>query len=164
MLNRVLVTVDGSQLSEVAVKVAAQIMPEGASLTLLTVVPHLALISYGLPDIAAPVGEYEANLTSMLTDANAYVRRVAQDPILAPHHVETSVQVGDPAQCIIDYAQQIHADLLVMTTHGRSGVSRWVFGSVTYKVLNAAPCPILVVPKSHIEKFNEAEPAEALVH
>lgn len=163
MLDRVLVPVDGSLMSEIGVKVAAQIMPEGARLTILTVVPHLALLSYGLPDITAPVGEYEASVTAMVADANAYVKRLAQDPCLASYHVETAALVGDPAQCIIEFAQKMRTGVLIMTTHGRSGLSRWVFGSVTSKVLSAAPCPILVVPRSHMDKYTERELSETFV-
>ncbi len=161
MLNRVLVPVDGSLVSEVGLKVAAQIMPEGASLTILTVIPQLALIGYGLPDVTAPVGGSQDTMTILLSEANAYVRRLAQDEAFAPNHVDTAVQVGDPAQCIIDFAQQMRADLLIMPTHGRSGLSRWVFGSVTAKVLSAAPCPILIVPKGYLEQVERDHSAAA---
>lgn len=52
---------------------------------------------------------------------------------------------GDPASCILDTARAEGADLIAMATHGRSGISRWVLGSVTEKVLRGADVPLLVV-------------------
>jgi len=55
-----------------------------------------------------------------------------------------------PAQTIVDYAAEIHADIIVVGTHGRSGVSRLFMGSVAEHVVRSAPCPVLVVrPSEH---------------
>ncbi len=59
--------------------------------------------------------------------------------------VETRVGVGSAADEIIKAADEIDADLIAMSTHGRSGLSRWAFGSVTDRVLRAGSVPILVV-------------------
>ncbi|MBI2930071.1 MAG: universal stress protein [Planctomycetes bacterium] len=60
-----------------------------------------------------------------------------------PHSME--VLTGDPATEILEAARRMNPDVLAMTTHGRSGLSRWVFGSVTEKVLRHATVPLLVV-------------------
>jgi nucleotide-binding universal stress UspA family protein len=60
--------------------------------------------------------------------------------------VETDVRTGDPAAEILNACRARNADLLVMSTHGRSGPVRWLFGSVTEKVLRESPLPMLVVP------------------
>jgi nucleotide-binding universal stress UspA family protein len=52
---------------------------------------------------------------------------------------------GKPAETIMDYAQKNKADLIIMSTHGRSGVSRWLLGSVTEKVVRHSPVPVLTV-------------------
>ena len=57
----------------------------------------------------------------------------------------TEVLTGPAAETIIDYARATSIDLIVMSTHGRSGLSRWVYGSVTDKVLRGADCPTLIV-------------------
>jgi nucleotide-binding universal stress UspA family protein len=49
------------------------------------------------------------------------------------------------AEAILDYAEAQHADLIAIATHGRSGISRFVFGSVTQKVVQTAPVPVLVI-------------------
>jgi len=59
---------------------------------------------------------------------------------------ETLVREGDPAAEIAAAARELPADLVVMGTHGRSGVSRWVLGSVAETVLRRVPCPVLTVP------------------
>jgi nucleotide-binding universal stress UspA family protein len=55
------------------------------------------------------------------------------------------VALGSPADKIIDYADANAIDLIAMSTHGRSGIGRWVFGSVTDKVLHAGDKPVLAV-------------------
>jgi nucleotide-binding universal stress UspA family protein len=52
---------------------------------------------------------------------------------------------GPAAEEIIDLACREQVDLIVMCTHGRSGLSRWIYGSVANKVLQHAPCPVFLV-------------------
>ena len=52
---------------------------------------------------------------------------------------------GLPAEAILNMAEEEEVDLIAMTTHGRSGVSRWLFGSVAEQVLRNADCPLLVM-------------------
>ena len=59
--------------------------------------------------------------------------------------VHTSVLQGDPSRTIVDYAAEVAADLVVMSTHGRRGVERALLGSVTERVVNTAPVPVVVV-------------------
>ncbi|MEZ4709993.1 MAG: universal stress protein [Caldilineaceae bacterium] len=60
------------------------------------------------------------------------------------------IDTGEPAARIVDYAADHDVDLIVMSTHGRTGVKRWTYGSVAAKVLQAAPCPVVVVrPAGH---------------
>lgn len=72
-------------------------------------------------------------------------RRVAAMFIRDGFRVEARAVEGDPARCILDAAREEAVGLIVMSTHGRSGVTRWVFGSVTEKVLGAAEAPVLIV-------------------
>ncbi len=59
--------------------------------------------------------------------------------------ISTTVVLGLPADQIIDYAEANAIDLIAMSTHGRSGIGQWVFGSVTDKVLHAGDTAVLVV-------------------
>jgi nucleotide-binding universal stress UspA family protein len=59
---------------------------------------------------------------------------------------QTKTVEGNPGDEIVDYAAKIGADLIVMGSHGHSGVRRLLLGSVAEKVLHRTPCPVLVVP------------------
>jgi nucleotide-binding universal stress UspA family protein len=59
--------------------------------------------------------------------------------------VRSEVRKGRPAEQIIEYASEKSFNLIVMSTHGRSGLGRWVFGSVASKVLHEASSPILLI-------------------
>ena len=60
--------------------------------------------------------------------------------------VDVATEAGDPVAVIVDQAVTMRADLVVMSTHGRSGVDRLLLGSIAEKVLRRAPCPVLTVP------------------
>jgi nucleotide-binding universal stress UspA family protein len=59
--------------------------------------------------------------------------------------METRVELGDPAEKILAFAQQEHIDLIVMGSQGRSGLDRMIFGSVANKVVKNASCPVLTI-------------------
>lgn len=60
-------------------------------------------------------------------------------------HPQVAVETGDPAKTIVEYARDNEIDLIVMSTHGRTGLARLVYGSVAEKVLHTAACPVLLV-------------------
>jgi universal stress protein A len=64
---------------------------------------------------------------------------------------------ASPAKAIVEYAKEIHADIVVVATHGRSGVSRLIMGSVAEHVVRDAPCPVLVV-RANEHEFVLPEP------
>jgi nucleotide-binding universal stress UspA family protein len=81
--------------------------------------------------------------------AHAKLSVLRQQLLGAPYHVaqaEILIGEGPAAQDILKVAEQKSPDLIVIATHGRTGVRRFVLGSVTEKVVRAAPCPVLVVP------------------
>jgi nucleotide-binding universal stress UspA family protein len=82
----------------------------------------------------------------MTTQSQMYLERLATEVKQAGFQVRLVIEVGPPAEMIIKAAEAHHADAVVMCTHGRSGLSRWILGSVTNKVLSAAPCPVFVIP------------------
>jgi nucleotide-binding universal stress UspA family protein len=64
--------------------------------------------------------------------------------------VNVAVEEGFPANVILDTATEESVDLITMATHGRSGLRRWVYGSITEKILRSANCAMLVVrPPKH---------------
>ena len=65
--------------------------------------------------------------------------------------VDVTIDFGQPTSRILERAATLPADLIVMGTHGRSGLQRWVYGSVTAKVLRSASCSMLVVRPTESE-------------
>ena len=76
--------------------------------------------------------------------------------------VETDVVQGDPGETIVDYSDQLDADLVVMPTHGRKGIERVLLGSVTEHVINHAPVPVVAVTPGE-EQTLEYPPRNVLV-
>jgi nucleotide-binding universal stress UspA family protein len=64
-------------------------------------------------------------------------------------HIRSAVPVGNAADEIIKYVNKEKADLLVMSTHGRSGISRWAFGSVSNKILHGISTPVIILRSNH---------------
>jgi len=74
----------------------------------------------------------------------AQERALGEEGIL----VRGIVRVGNPAEAILELAEKEKASLIVLSTHGRTGLSRWIFGSVAEKVLRGAKVPLLIVRSS----------------
>ncbi len=159
MLNHVLIPLDGSQLAEKAIDVAKTVLKQQGKMTLLTVVPQGSLPIFADP---APDGlhvvEAEASyLESVDSDVQAYIDRVAKNLQLNGYEVAVEVAGGDPADVILILAEKTHVDMIVMSTHGRSGLDRLLFGSVTNKVVNNSHCPVIVVPNREHAKVDDME-------
>lgn len=145
MYRHILVPLDGSALAE-------QVLPhvhdlaarEGTmKITLLRAVPPIFTSSVDYSGmLAASTADEQESLES---EARAYLERIAAPIRSEGYTVNVEVSTMPAAEAILDYAESQHADLIAIATHGRSGISRWVFGSVTQKVIQAAPVPVLVI-------------------
>lgn len=140
-IRRVLFPTDFSASAEEAGRVAGEMAREyGATLHVVHVVP--------------PV-----------TDPSGSAERLskAAGSMAWPGHVETALLSGRPAREIVAYARDKRIDLIVLGTHGRTGVTRAILGSVSEGVVRLAPCLVLTVPasaRSHRESGTAAgEPA-----
>jgi nucleotide-binding universal stress UspA family protein len=142
MYQRILAALDGSDLSEeVLPHVEALAKKFGSTVLLLRVHP---LLSAGAVAAAPPQDPTQVHRAE-LQAAESYLTAVAERLRARGCQVETELRTGSPAEEIIARAQATGADLIAMTTHGRGGLGRLVFGSVTSAVLPKAPCPMLVV-------------------
>lgn len=146
-IEHVLVTLDGSTLAERALSPGLEVARRlGARVTLLqvaTIVPIPQDSIYQLEMSDQTVSDYLASST--IDHAQLYLQSVAgrlQDSGL---DVATDVVEGFAAQGILDYAAMNDVDLIVMATHGRTGLRRWAYGSVTEKVLHGGQFSLLVV-------------------
>lgn len=147
MFSKILVPLDGSKLAERALEPALALgrKYKGEALLLRVPIPEPALIP--------SVDGYAAYLSSLSDrvrddewrDCESYltaIRKANEDEAL---FLRTEVAAGDVAEVILDTAIEKKIDLIVMSTHGYSGITRWVLGSVTEKVLAHAPCPVLII-------------------
>jgi nucleotide-binding universal stress UspA family protein len=141
-ITRILVPVDFSANSERALHYAARLAGQvGASVELLHVVEDF---TYGvLPEVYVP------NLPDLMQETinNAVERMASLKASVFPHgsDVDTVAYVGRPALTIVEHAKAGGFDLIVMGTHGRTGLPHLFMGSVAEQVLRAAHCPVLTV-------------------
>jgi nucleotide-binding universal stress UspA family protein len=136
-VDRILVPVDGSVLAEQAVYRAMDLASQlGAGLLLLR-----AGEAHTFPGADPTQAQ-----VSVMQEAEEYVTTLAQRLTGGGFaRVETSVWYGEPAACIIDAARTRKVDLIVMTSHGRSGLGRLIMGSVAESVLRGTTTPILLL-------------------
>ncbi len=80
-----------------------------------------------------------------MAHAGDYLNQVAGRVKLGGAKVQTQAVTGKAAESLADYATHNEIDLIIITTHGRSGVSRWVWGSVADRILHSACVPVLMV-------------------
>ncbi|MCL5959149.1 MAG: universal stress protein [Chloroflexi bacterium] len=145
MYEKILVTLDGSLLAEEVVPHVVDMATRMASEVILLRVspPVQAIFEDGVSMVTIPKDEV---MNQTAVDYKEYLNRVA-DRLRAAgiSKVQVAVQFGDPAEQIVDYAAAHGVDVIAMSTHGRTGISRWVYGSVANRVLQAAPVPILLI-------------------
>jgi len=137
MFERIVVGLDGSALAE-------QVLPHveglaeryGSKIVLVRAVSHSAIRSRGRGD-------------EELTDATAYLESAAERLRGRGLSVEHNARQDDAADALV--ATATAGDLIALTTHGRTGLRRAVYGSVAQDVLQRAPCPVLVVRASETD-------------
>ena len=139
--GRILVPLDQSALAEVALPEAVQLARAlHAEIVLLHVVPLIDdVIQSGTMRIAA-----DEIWSSRCDEALKYLNQVRSGR-LAGIPTEVIVRPGEAADVILDVANTEHIDRIVMATHGRTGLTRWVLGSVAEKVLRAADRTVVLV-------------------
>jgi nucleotide-binding universal stress UspA family protein len=141
MFTRILVPTDFSEPSDAALEYGRIVAAKfSAALHLLHVVETPAIVS---PE--AYIGESPDIQTALIEDAQQRLAALVTPSDRARFTTTTEVLCGAGARAIVEYARQQNVDLIVMGTHGRSGVAHLLMGSVAEKVLRAAPCPVLTV-------------------
>ena len=157
MFQRILVPLDGSKVGEAALflieELVSKLPPKlKIEVTLFQVVSSLTYwVVAG--EASAPVPYTDEELKLVKQKAIDYLDKTGEELRSKGVIVNTRVGVGKAAEEIIKTAEEINADLIAMSTHGRSGLSRWTFGSVTDKVLRRGNKPMLMAraPKESAE-------------
>jgi len=143
-LRRILVPLDGSPLAEQALPEAVALAKAaGAELLLLQVIQPLDDRNQDL--LFKNAEEAQAAFREWQAGAVAYLQQLAASIQAEGVTCRCQPLLGDVVQTIIDTTENEGIDLLVMSTHGRSGLRRWVYGSVANKVLRGVACPLLVI-------------------
>lgn len=141
LLKIILLPLDGSKAGEAAIPQAMVLAKAlGAKLVLFQVIELFS--SGGRASYYVMPGE--ENKRASLAYLDEVERRLREEGISA----SSAISIGAPAEQIIDYAAANSIDLIALPSHGESGLTRWVFGSVTNKVLHAGDTPVLVVRRT----------------
>jgi nucleotide-binding universal stress UspA family protein len=149
MFERVLVPLDGSKVGEAALPVIDQLVNKLApgtkvEITLLgviTLLRHWVVVG----EASAPVSYTEEELNLIKKRIADYLEKTGKTLKGKGITVTHMVPTGDAADEILKAAGEIKADLIAMSTHGRSGLRRLAFGSITDKVIRGSSIPVLLV-------------------
>ncbi len=137
--DRVLVPVDFSEVSFEALDQALAFVGDATHLHVLHILPEL---SAGDPGVTWSTVD---NATRKQEVMKALEQRFSGDAYSGLH---IDVSIGNPSSEIIDYATTHQASLIVIPSHGRTGISRFLIGSVAERVVRLSPCPVLVLRRN----------------
>jgi nucleotide-binding universal stress UspA family protein len=144
MFSRILVPTDFSPPSDAALDYARILAAKfGSSLDILHVIDDPTAASEFVADGFAP--STEDIRTGLLAHARRRLERAINLVDRSRYHAHADAVLGLPAQAIVDYATATGAGLIVMGTHGRTGLAHLLMGSVAEQVVRTAPCPVLTV-------------------
>jgi nucleotide-binding universal stress UspA family protein len=157
MYQRILVPLDGSKLAECVLPHVEEIAKgcHAKEVVLVSVTERIVGYSPSLESqrfeslgqllSPEPVGKIPLAVGKKQRQAQRYLGRIGKRLEAKGIPVRCEVLLGNPAEQISSYAQDSAADLIVMASHGRSGPSKWAYGSVADKVFRASCVPILMV-------------------
>jgi nucleotide-binding universal stress UspA family protein len=140
--NRVLVPIDFSEESFKAQQLTLEFVESASCLYLIYVLPNL---NAGEPGIIWDAIDDETR--------KEYVKKKFFDKFNQPEYegVNFSVSIGDPASEILDFATEKAIELIVIPSHGRTGLGKFFLGSVAEKVIRFAHCPVLVLRRDQLK-------------
>lgn len=148
MYNKMLVPLDGSKLAEC-------VLPHVKELAKDCHVDEVILLRICEPPVI--LADYPANMPHGWEEhvkeetafsqqqCSLYLGEVEKQLKAKGLNVRVESRLGNPAQQITDCAEENEVDLIIMASHGRSGISRWAYGSVAEKVLHATCVPVLMI-------------------
>ena len=149
MFSKVLVPLDGSKVGEAALPAIEQLISKLAAgtkadvvlLGVITLLRHWVVVG----EASAPVSYTEEELNLIKKRVQDYLVKTGEALKKRGVSIQTMVSTGNAADEIIKAAADTNADLIAMSTHGRSGLRRLAFGSITDKVMHHSSIPVLMV-------------------
>ncbi len=149
VFTSVLVPLDGSGLAECALPYARELVEKGCAgrIVFMNVVPGPeALGMVGFKEGLGGALDYSADIQAKSIEyAAEYLASIESQFKSEGMDVSSAVLTGPTATTIAEYAKHIGADLILLATHGYTGIKRLMIGSVAQRVLNEAECPVLLV-------------------
>ncbi|HVB74010.1 MAG TPA: universal stress protein [Ktedonobacteraceae bacterium] len=141
MFKRIFVPLDGSTRAEQSIPVAARLARASKGSVMLAQVTDIPILyeSYGASLYTEEV------VDAQIKEVEDYLKTMVQSPLLEGVKVETSTLFGATAQTLLSMSAMFKADLVVMTSQGKTGMKRWVLGSVAQKIARHSPIPVLVI-------------------
>jgi universal stress protein A len=147
-IKRVLFPTDLSDAAAEAQLYACALAEQfGAELHVLTVIQDMNLVS---PDPNMPWAIPASSLEEVRQSLESSLLKIPESAWAARHHVHRAIRSGVPYLEVVKYAQEHEIDVIVVGTHGRTGLTHLLLGSTAEKIVRKAPCPVLTVhPKGH---------------
>lgn len=141
MYKKILVPLDGSKVAEGVLPHAKSLAySEGAELILLTVAANPAMdFVFSDPGLA------ESAVQEQEEKSKTYIAAIENDLKSAGFRVSTLMRVGSVAETILGVAEEVQADVIAMSTHGRTGAARWLLGSIAERVVHNSKVPVLLI-------------------
>lgn len=148
MFKHVLIPLDGSEVAEKAMPYLREITDPEGEITLFSAVdvPQYPASTFHPAGVVSYNMSHEVVVEELVPQIEEYLNNIAERLRNEGYHVHIKTVIGEAAHAIVEHAESAKVDAIVMSTHGRSGISRWLFGSVASKVLGSTPCPVLIVP------------------
>jgi universal stress protein A len=138
---KILMPTDFSDRAAGAIRHARAIATKfGSEIRLLHVLPDMSVV---LPEAVVPAPVQPPDLAELQSNAVEGLKKVVQEFDLGGLNVTFEARIGSPADEIVDAAKAWEADLVCLGTHGRTGLSHLLLGSVAERVVRTAPCPVL---------------------
>jgi nucleotide-binding universal stress UspA family protein len=135
--NHVLVPIDFSEASFAALAPALEFVQDASHLHVIHVLPPLSVVDPGMIWQSVTPESRQHHAESLLKDKLSEVGYTG---------IQVKVSIGIPSHEIVDYAKGNGIELIVMPTHGYTGVKRVLMGSVADQVVRLSPCPVLLLP------------------
>lgn len=145
---KILIPLDGSRIGEAALPyvnmflsdLSPRVKVEFILMRVVSLLTHYVVAG----EAATPIFYTEQEMGQIQQEARDYLSEISKT-VSEKVNVNTVVKIGSSAEEIIKAADELEVDLIAMSTHGRHGIRRWAFGSVTDKVLRGGDKPVLVV-------------------
>jgi nucleotide-binding universal stress UspA family protein len=165
MYERILVPLDGSDVAEAVLPNIEDLVIRMAPKTQVevTLLQVISTITYNVltDDDRAQIPYSESDIKQIKQKAKRYLDKVAARMKDKGVNAKTLVTTGHAAEEIIKAADDTGANLIAISTHGRSGLKRWALGSIADKVLHESHIPVLTVRSTHEKSHGEGHLAEA---